>query len=120
MVNSGRLSRPCAYPLTGADDPALPMGARPGMVAPDAPLAQGWLSESLHGQMVILALNCPAPQIGITTLQPEVTPLLAQRYLGQAAQALYLIRPDQVVAARWISPQADQIQAANRAVWEGH
>ncbi len=120
MVNSGRLSRPCAYPLTGADDPALPMSARPGMVAPDAPLAQGWLSESLRGQMVILALNCPAPQIGITALQPEVTPLLAQRYLGQAAQALYLIRPDQVVAARWISPQANQIQAANRAVWEGH
>ena len=44
MVNSGRLSRPCTYPLT-APDADLPASARPGAVAPDAPLGEGWLLE---------------------------------------------------------------------------
>ncbi|MDZ4096902.1 MAG: FAD-dependent monooxygenase, partial [Paracoccaceae bacterium] len=36
MVNSGRLSQPCVYPLAAPDDPILPRGAQPGAVAPDA------------------------------------------------------------------------------------
>ena len=46
MVNSGRLSRPCIYPVGGPDDPALPADSRPGAVAPDAPLADSWLSKA--------------------------------------------------------------------------
>jgi 3-(3-hydroxy-phenyl)propionate hydroxylase len=119
MANSGRLSRPCVYPLQGADDPSLPAASRPGSVAPDAPLQSGWLSEALGGEMVLLALNCEAPTLGIRSLHPPLTETLAHRYLGKAHQALYLIRADQVVAARWQGPDNEQIKSEISAIWKG-
>lgn len=40
IVNSGRLSKPCIYPLD-APDADLPKGVEPDAVAPDAPLQHG-------------------------------------------------------------------------------
>jgi len=105
-VNSGRLSVPCVYPNEGADDAALPGVSRPGSVAPDAPLGDGWLSNALGGRMVVLSLGCKLPEIdGAESLSPEITDAIRARYLKDAPSAVYLIRPDQVVAARW--PYAD-------------
>lgn len=119
MVNSGRLSRPCVYPLT-APDADLPSGARPGAVAPDASLGQAWLTEALGRDFVLLVLGTPVPQIeGVRLLVPELTETLRARYLGKQSQAIYLIRPDQVVAARWIAPEPQQIAEALAAAWEG-
>ncbi|MDZ4096091.1 MAG: FAD-dependent oxidoreductase [Paracoccaceae bacterium] len=120
MVNSGRLSRPCVYPATGPDDADLSPGARPGAVAPDAPLAAGWMTEALGGDFVLLALGCDAPPVpGVRNLTPALTPLIRARYLGQAKAALYLIRPDQVVAARWQDAGAKAIMTAVTAAREG-
>lgn len=120
MVNSGRLSKPCVYPLTAPDDPALPAISRPGAVAPDAPLAGGWLSENLGRDFCLLTLGQAAPQgTGLRILSPELTKPLRQRYLSQAGAATYLIRPDQVVAARWLNPTAAEIATALDAAWEG-
>lgn len=119
MVNSGRLSQPCVYPLSGADDGRLPKVSRPGSVAPDAPIGSGWLTEALRGEMTLLALNCAAPDVGLPCLRPNVSALLERRYLGSSPQAIYLIRPDQVVAARWVDGDKQQINAAVAAVWEG-
>jgi 3-(3-hydroxy-phenyl)propionate hydroxylase len=117
MVNSGRLSRPCTYPLT-APDADLPTATRPGAVAPDAPLGDGWLLEALGRDFVILALGQDAPAVpGARSLAPAVNDHLRRRYLGDQPQAIYLIRPDQVVAARWISAKADEITAAMKAAW---
>jgi 3-(3-hydroxy-phenyl)propionate hydroxylase len=117
MVNSGRLSRPCTYPLT-APDADLPAGARPGAVAPDAPLGEGWLLEALGRDFVVLTLGQDAPAVpSARSLAPAVNGHLRRRYLGDQAQAIYLIRPDQVVAARWISASADEIAAAMAAAW---
>ncbi len=119
MVNSGRLSKPCVYPLT-APDADLPAQSRPGAVAPDAPLGTGWLTEVLGRDFVLLSLGGTAPQIdGLRSLHPDLTDALRSRYLGDKPQAIYLIRPDQVVAARWISADATQIKAALAAAWEG-
>lgn len=121
MVNSGRLSRPCVYPLPEApDDPRLPAEARPGAVAPDAPLGNGWLSEALGRDVVLLALGCRPPAVaGVRVLCPDLDDVMDRRYLGAATQALYLIRPDQVVAARWVTAEADAIAAALSAIWQG-
>jgi len=117
MVNSGRLSRPCTYPLT-APDADLPTATRPGAVAPDAPLGDGWLLEALGRDFVVLALGQDAPAVpGARSLAPAVNDHLRRRYLGDQPQAIYLIRPDQVVAARWISAKADEITAAMKAAW---
>lgn len=119
LVNSGRLSRPCVYPSAGADHPALPVEARPGAVAPDAPVPGGWLIDGLGGRPVLLALGQPAPDVeGLETLALEITPELRSRYLGAAAQALYLIRPDQIVAARWLAAAPEDIARAAAAIWE--
>lgn len=119
LVNSGRLSRPCVYPLTGPDDATLPPKCRPGAVAPDAPLAEGWLIDRLGREPVLLAIGQTAAQVaGLRVLELPVTPEVRARYLGEAAQALYLIRPDQIVAARWVSATPAAIATALAAIWE--
>ena len=119
MVNSGRLSRPCVYPLAGApDDPALPAVARPGSVAPDAPLGNGWLIDALGREPILLSLGGKAPAIdGLPTLAPPVNDHIRNRYLGDAAQAIYLVRPDQVIAARWRNATPAAIAEAAAALW---
>ena len=119
LVNSGRLSTPCTYPLTGPDDPSLPQASRPGAVAPDAPLAEGWLIDRLGRVPVLLAIGQTAPDVaGLKTLSLPATPELASRYLGTANAAFYLIRPDQIIAARWQTATPAAIAEAARTIWE--
>lgn len=115
IVNSGRLSMPCTYddlPLNGAD--ALhggPDRSRVGSPCPDAPLDSGYLLDQLGGDFVLLAINCAVPAditvdgITLRTVSLSTTAgtqdALTERYLGAAPRAVYLIRPDQHVAARW-------------------
>ncbi len=120
LVNSGRLSVPCVYPSQGHDDTRMPEGARPGAVAPDAPQGQGWLLEALGREPVLLCLNAAAPRdVEAKVVVAEVNDLVRARYLGQAASGLYLIRPDQIVAARWTEAEAATINAALADLWEG-
>ena len=120
MVNSGRLSVPCTYPLDAPDDPRLPHGARPGVVAPDAPLEDGWLIDALGGELTLLVVGWDVPTAdGLRVVRLQATPVLEERYCGGAGRAVYLVRPDQVVAARWVAPEAAQIDRAVAAIREG-
>ncbi|GGE32486.1 FAD-dependent oxidoreductase [Primorskyibacter flagellatus] len=113
LVNSGRLSVPCTYDglsLTGADDlPGGPARTRPGSACPDAPLGDGYLLDRLRDGFTLLTIDAGAPDTladGITirrlalSAADDPTGALAARYLGQAASAVYLIRPDQHVVYR--------------------
>lgn len=121
MVNSGRLSLPCVYPLADAPDvAAMPVGSRPGSVAPDAPCGDGWLLSQIGCDMMLLAIGQDGPRdTGLRSLLVDVTPEIRARYLGEAERALYLLRPDQIVAARW--EQADKVTVKRHvaAIWEG-
>ena len=118
LVNSGRLSVACTYPMPDAT-PALPRLSRPGTVAPDAPLPDGWLIDRLGHVPVLLAIGGPAPDVaGLQTLTLDPTPDLQARYLGTQPQALYLIRPDQIIAARWLTATQEAIETALTALWE--
>jgi len=113
LVNSGRLSVPCVYdggPLNGPDKLAGgPAQTRVGAPMVDAPLDGEWLLELLGGTFKLLTIDTEAPETidvkGITVscvaLSANGNPELADRYLGSAGTAVYLIRPDQHVAARW-------------------
>lgn len=114
LVNSGRLSVPCSYaglPLIGADDPLLPPETRPGIPMPDAPDGDRWLLPQCGTLFTLLAINCKIPEaiaidgvvVSCLELAANADPsgALARRYLGEAASAVYLIRPDQHIAARW-------------------
>ncbi|WP_299025084.1 FAD-dependent oxidoreductase [uncultured Sulfitobacter sp.] len=117
LVNSGRLSVPCNYagfPLFAQDMLEGPDEARPGMTCPDAPHGDGFLLDHLGGGFTLLAIGCSAKAVqahGLTAQVVEITKpsdALKARYLGTKACAVYLIRPDQHVVARWpeFDPQA--------------
>lgn len=124
LVNSGRLSVPCIYdgsPLNGPDVAAMPRRTRPGAPAADAWTSEGWLMDRLGGNFSLLALDCQAPGsldvdgTAIRTIRLDMSgsegDALCERYLGSAAKGVYLMRPDQHVAARW----TDYDEAAVRA-----
>ncbi len=127
MVNSGRLSVPCTYdgsPLNGPDCVGMPRGARPGSPAVDAPTESGWLLDRLDGRFHLITIDADAPQhqivdgveIARLALSVKASPddFLRQRYLGEAPSAVYLIRPDQHVAARWERYDEAAVAAALR------
>ncbi len=116
LVNSGRLSVPCIYSgLPGFGPDALeggPARTRPGAPCPDAPVGNGFLLDHLDGDFILLGLNADVPEttdahgIPVRGVRIDAEEALADRYLGQAAQAVYLLRPDQHVVARWPSHDA--------------
>ncbi len=124
LVNSGRLSVPCKYegfPLFGEDALGGPVLTGPGAVCVDAPVDDGYLLDHLGGGFTILAIGAARAEAvsaaGVTAQVlhiPAPTPELAERYLGSAPQAVYLIRPDQHVVARWADADPDTIKAALR------
>ena len=123
LVNSGRLSVPCTYEgsvLNGPDCAAMPARTRPGSPCPDAPLQNGWLLAELGGGFTLLTLDADAPETvvaqGLTLHRPALSAAgndaVRSRYLGDAKSAVYLIRPDQHVAARWETWDAGAVSAA--------
>ncbi|MBP7064611.1 FAD-dependent oxidoreductase [Ferrovibrio sp.] len=125
LVNSGRLSLPSHYhdtPLNSPDDPALAVSApalAPGAPAQDAPLPEGdWLLRRCQqGGFTLLGFGDapvnPLPQqIAVVTL--PAMGQAAERY-GAVAGSVYLLRPDQHVAARWHrAPKPEQVLTAYR------
>ncbi|MGL4324287.1 MAG: FAD-dependent oxidoreductase [Beijerinckiaceae bacterium] len=121
IVNSGRLSVPCTYDgsaLNGPDGDGMPARSRPGSACPDAPTPDGWLLRRLGAGFSLLTINAEAPAahaacgISVPRLALTASDALRQRYLGAAASAVYLIRPDQHVAARWTDYDEAAITAA--------
>lgn len=128
MVNSGRLSLPCTYDdlsLNGQD--ALtggPTRTRVGSPCPDAPLQDKHLLSLLGDEFILLTINADAPDSledeGISmrrvalTAENDATGMLSERYLGEAKSGVYLIRPDQHVAARWSTFDETSVRAALR------
>jgi 3-(3-hydroxy-phenyl)propionate hydroxylase len=138
LVNSGRLSIPTRYtdsPLTTPDRDIFIGGVPPGAAAVDAPVdaisGAGWFLEEIgDGFTLTIFGNAPqANEIRNGALWPKTrvvgrdmidnTGLLAQRY-DAAPGTVYLFRPDQHVAARWRTFDADLIgQAVARATASG-
>ncbi len=128
LVNSGRLSLPCVYdglPLNGPDAFDGPARTRVGAPCVDAPLDQGFLLDRLPGAFTLLTINAdmPAPdavdgvalnRLALSTDSHDPSGALRERYLGAAQSAVYLIRPDQHVAARWEAADAGAVGAAMR------
>ena len=128
FVNSGRLSVPCTYdgsPLNTADAlPGGPARSRPGSPCADLPLGDGFLLDRLGARAAprfqILAIDTDAPaafaahglDCEVIALSTRGNPLLKDRYLGDAASAVYLLRPDQHVAARWSAWDETAVAAA--------
>ncbi|WP_336066563.1 FAD-dependent oxidoreductase [Nitratireductor rhodophyticola] len=132
LVNSGRLSKPCSLAgckLQAEWDGDGPLA--PGDVMPDAPVHVGgrpsWLLGEAGGGFVLLAVDCDPPiglPAGLHVVQvtkPGASAVdgvahvednegaVAARY---GAGRLYLVRPDQHVAAVFTASDAHEIAAA--------
>ncbi|MEO0945999.1 MAG: FAD-dependent oxidoreductase [Pseudomonadota bacterium] len=126
MVNSGRLSVPCVYDglsLNGPDHLEGPACTRVGAPCVDAPLSKGYLLDQLGDHFTILAINVGAPYVSdvdgipVSTVEiscedQDTSGAIRERYLRDTDAAIYLIRPDQHVAARWAEASATDIAAA--------
>jgi 3-(3-hydroxy-phenyl)propionate hydroxylase len=116
LVNSGRLSTPTPYlhsSLHTPDSAAFAGTMLPGTNCADAPIlrngARAWLLEQLGQGFVLLSFgpampvtvgNITAAVLQVGTDIVDEQGVLTQRYDGQPG-TVYLIRPDQHVAARW-------------------
>ncbi len=128
LINSGRLSVPCVcggFPRFGPDALDGPARTRPGAPCVDAPLGTGFLLERLQGGFVLLAIGVSSPAMAdvdgvpvrtvtLDLAKDDPTGAISERYLGDAAGAIYLIRPDQHVVARWAVATAADVTAAMR------
>ena len=117
LVNSGRLSLPCALGGLSLQTPAeaAPGLLAPGAVCPDVRLeGGGFLLSRLGGGFSLLAIGgVEAPAgTGLPVLRVgadrDPYGFAASRY----GEALYLVRPDQHVAARLTGASAAEILAA--------
>ena len=123
VVNSGRLSMPCTYdgsPLNGPDVASFPARTRPGSPCPDAPIGADWLLRLLGGNFTLLAIDADVPTtfsacgipLSVLSVSGRDNKALGERYLGNATSAVYLIRPDQHVAARFEHFDEEVVAAA--------
>lgn len=129
LVNSGRLSTPTPYvqsSLNTPDSAAFAGAMRPGTNCADAPIQRGgrdaWLLNQLGQGFVLLSFG-PAQPVTVGKITAQVLEVgkdimdkqgvLTARYDGQPG-TVYLIRPDQHVAARWRAFDPAQVQAALR------
>ncbi len=133
LVNTGRLSVPAVYDgsgLNGPDVDQMPRRTRPGSSACDAPVNDRWLMDRLGGRFQLLAIDCNVPEsidvdgVIVETLVLDSTDdpsgALSKRYLGHCDCAVYLMRPDQHVAARWMKFDESAVcKAVNCATGRG-
>ncbi|MFY0622620.1 MAG: FAD-dependent oxidoreductase [Pelagimonas sp.] len=128
LVNSGRLSVPCTYDGLSLNGPDAmvdgPARTRVGSPCPDAPVGDGYLLGQLGGAFQILTVDAEAPdqvdEDGVVATRvalsasDDTSGALGERYLGRAKAGVYLIRPDQHVAARWDSYDETALRTALR------
>ena len=129
LVNSGRLSTPTPYLRSSLNTPDGEVFAGkmlPGTNCADAPIERdgqsSWLLEQLGQGFVLLSFG-PAQPVTVGRFTASVLEVgkdildtkgvLKQRFDGQPG-TVYLIRPDQHVAARWRQFDAGQVEAAMR------
>jgi 3-(3-hydroxy-phenyl)propionate hydroxylase len=115
FVNSGRLSTAVSFPtspLNTPDEDADWQGAAPGSAATDVKLENGWLLSTLKRPFSVLANRWSFDAVANAhRIDLSHSPKAAERFDLRPGSAC-VIRPDQVVAARWRRPDREKLLAA--------
>jgi 3-(3-hydroxy-phenyl)propionate hydroxylase len=113
-VNSGRLSTAVSYPASPLSTPDRDdwegAGVPPGAPLFDTPTDDGWLSEKLSGDFLLITAEerSDLPM----TAYPASTAV--RHHYALHGNAAALLRPDGHIAARWKHAQADDVRFALR------
>jgi len=112
-------------PITLADRDDFSRGPKPGAVAGNVRLDEGWLSNRFGNGFSVLVFGSIDEPGAILSADPEATVIIldadgavARAYDAEAGSA-YLVRPDQHVAARWKQASADDVAGALTAILRG-
>lgn len=117
FINSGRLSTPTPYKessLSTKESDFWSSGPCPGEVCVDAPdprATKRWLLESLGNTFKILHFGDDSTNFDFETLYFPKNSDISKRYAAEEG-GTYLVRPDQVVAARWKNATSNEISLA--------
>jgi 3-(3-hydroxy-phenyl)propionate hydroxylase len=114
LVNSGRLSTAVSFPespLNTSDEDDDWGGLPPGTPAIDGAMGEGWLLEKLSGDFALLTHGAVID--GVRNIDVSQSNAVCARFDIKPGSAC-LLRPDQVVAARWRQPDAAKIANALR------
>jgi 3-(3-hydroxy-phenyl)propionate hydroxylase len=124
LVNSGRLSLPCSLAGLPLQTPSPEAVLEPGLPCKDAPLKLNggdvWLLNQLGGGFALLSFGA-APRIEVNDIahvhvarpgEGELQDVAGHAFRRYGDGFIYLIRPDQHVAAAFSSPDAVAIRAA--------
>ena len=129
LVNAGRLSLPCsqeASSLTSADVDLFDVPMRSGIACLDAPVmsaaGRDWLLRQLGDGFTLLIIGNALPQADREFSDDLVVVRVGAggfadcegKVEARYGRGVYLIRPDQHVAARWKDPDVEQVRAALR------
>ncbi len=133
MINSGRLSTATDHldsSLNAQSDQSdsFDGGILPGQVCLDAKIKSGWLMERLGNQFSLLVfsdlneqqqaqfdlLRETEPQLQLINLTHSDSEGFVKSRYGDIAGMVYLVRPDNYVAARWLKWDFKQIEQALR------
>lgn len=127
LVNSGRLSTPCTYdgsPLNSADTLVDMAQIRPGAALADIALKDGYLLEQTGNRFVLLAIDAELPDsfsdegidVDLISLRSrdDTTGVIARELKGEQASVVFLIRPDQHIAARRVQFDEKMFRSALR------
>ena len=125
LVNSGRLSRPCSLEGFPLQTPAVDGdGLAPGMPCVDAPVANGkagWLLNHLGGDFTLLSVGAPPiegprglRQVAVDDRQNGSALIDTEGHVGRryGHGNVYLVRPDQHIAARFAHSDASAVGTA--------
>ena len=135
LVNSGRLSSPTPYLVSSLNTPdadTFQGKMLPGTNCADAPIQingkEAWLLNQLGQGFTLLSFGpaqpvsvggCAAHVLEVGKDIQDVKGVLKARYDGQPG-TVYLIRPDQYVAARWKKFDAQAVEQALQRVLKLH
>ena len=118
FINSGRLYHASTYrggSLSTPDRDDWANGPAPGRTCLDALADLGgggrWLLSALGDDFKLLHFGAAAPDTDLETIALPAAGPAAERYDAEEG-ASYLVRPDQVVAARWKNASPADIAAA--------
>lgn len=108
LINSGRLSTACRLAgLSSISSETTSTRLVPGDPCLDAPYHGGWLLQRLGGDFSLLAVGIDVPEriAGLNVVRAPATGPVADRY----GRGIFLVRPDQYIAAVWDDLQPEKI-----------